>query len=1191
MSNTSSNKPTLEELKTENKSHYGFNYYITRFFLNNSRLTILFLVLVILLGVASTLLMKTTGFPKIDSGLILVQTRYLGASSETVLKEVTQPIENAIKDVDGIDTYSSSSSNNFSIIRISLQSDVNSDIVNSRIDAAVKAVQLPENVTAPEVFKADFGEADYIFSINAPTLAETYDTYKTFKDDISQLPETKEISATQEIEKRVRISIDLEKMAEKKLSLPEVRARISSLGQTIPFTEPLILNQDNKTSQHTLTSSTDNDNIDTLRSLKFYPNNSPASSQTGTNPQSQNNSANTTGQNTPAQGNSSVVSPDLATPTEVLLTDFAKVDFEYVFVNNQKQVTNFNAQTAIKTDDAVALLSQPLVLSIRTVDNTDQSTFKNKIEDLISNYKDAKLITGENLDKTNPSEIMFIEHYSVTESNQEQVNEVIGGLIGGKLPGVDSPLAYAGYVLGGIQLVFLVMLAFVSWRAAIIAAISIPLSLIFSSIYLYFIGENFNTLVLFSLVLVIGLVVDPALVILESIQRKVDTGLKGKEAALAAVRDVGNGLFLATLTNIIVFLPFGVISGFLGEIFAYIPLTIIPATIGSYIVPLVFLAWMGGLILKPSKNKTENEEENLWPIAKFLFRLNTKILDSHPIFRALIVLLGLIIPLSISFWMISSGAVRFTTFASNDNAAVITFDATFLSGLSEMEKQKTVRESLEVITSDNNVLQTFPLSQGGEVLYYVELKESTDRTEKSVDIAKRLNNRIQERFGEGASSPKYFDSSVTVQETGPPVSSYQVSIAVKSNDLDKLEISAKDIDKTMRKVCFNNNRSVSIEEEKCSDGQRAITKVDNGFTGQENTVYNINFDSEKLAKNLLTREIILPQLSSKFTSNLGETGKITKDGQEIQIFLNQESTKPDTLDEIRNLEFLNPAQSKVTLGQVAEIKEDVEQKSIQRTKGQTLAVVSGRLIDSQSDQGTAAQVAQAVVEYYSKDDHKKTTDLGLSKDSVVQFSEGSNASTLRSFQQLLFALVLAIALTYIVLAVFFNSLTQPLVILYTIPLTFWGMFPALALFGGGQIGFLEIIGIIILVGVVENVAIFLIDAARQKINEDGWEEKKAIAFASAVRFRPVILTKFTAIASLAPLAVLSVFYRSISVVIIFGLLSSGFVSLITTPILYIFFRWLSRQFMALPAIQKILFLIPVFTPIYILVLAFRKKQA
>jgi len=182
---------------------------------------------------------------------------------------------------------------------------------------------------------------------------------------------------------------------------------------------------------------------------------------------------------------------------------------------------------------------------------------------------------------------------------------------------------------------------------------------------------------------------------------------------------------------------------------------------------------------------------------------------------------------------------------------------------------------------------------------------------------------------------------------------------------------------------------------------------------------------------------------------------------------------------------------------------------------------------------------------------------------------------------------LAIIFVYTVLVIFFGSFSLPLVILYTIPLTLMGWVPALATFGGGQFGFLEIIGLIILVGLVCNVAIFLIDAARQKIAQ-GIDEKEAIALASGLRLRPVLLTKLVAGASLAPLILFAEIYRSLSIVIVFGLLASGFVSLITTPILFIFFRWLSREYRRLAWYNKILFF--PFMLIYIPIMGYLYKR-
>jgi HAE1 family hydrophobic/amphiphilic exporter-1 len=286
-------------------------------------------------------------------------------------------------------------------------------------------------------------------------------------------------------------------------------------------------------------------------------------------------------------------------------------------------------------------------------------------------------------------------------------------------------------------------------------------------------------------------------------------------------------------------------------------------------------------------------------------------------------------------------------------------------------------------------------------------------------------------------------------------------------------------------------------------------------------------------------------------NNEASVGTITIDGEALEMVLEKEAEDPSTLKEIEDTIVFAQGETVVKLKDMAEINEVESPGSITRVNGETVAVVKARLADDYTDQGSAALAGQAVLDYY--EEHELEGEI-----TIEQYSEGDTAGFIKSFQELFSALALAIVITYVALVVFFGSFSQPLVILYTIPLTFLGVFPGLAWFAGGQFGFLEIIGLIILVGIVENVAIFLIDAAKQKIR-DGWDDVRAISYASGIRFRAVILTKLTALASLAPLAVLSEQYRSISVVIMAGLLTSGLTSLFTTPILFIFFRWLSKK--------------------------------
>jgi HAE1 family hydrophobic/amphiphilic exporter-1 len=1153
------------DLNPKPNSGNSFNYKITQFFLNNTRLTILTFILVIIVGLVATISSKTTGFPSPEIGFSIVQTTYPGASSETVEKEVTEPIEGAIKGIDGVKTFSSVSNNSVSIVSVTLDQSSNYDSVRNKIDSAVKSVVLPVGADAPKVTKPEIGGASYVFSVSGPDISQVYDTYTKAVKDLNQFPETAQVTPYVDLRKQAVIKLDLDKMKTEGITVDQVESQIKSFGESLPVVSGVALDDKSYSIVTTVSGST----LDDVKNLEFTPT-SPATTATS---------------QTQKAGQISALNYKT---TNIKLSDFSDISTQYNFVDGDSTSIAYRNDTQSEVTPAV-------VFDVKAATGTDLTAYLSKINDKFSSYSDSDYLIGKSITDIPTDKTILMQNYSINDQNNEQVNEVVSGLIGSKLSFINGPAANIGWILGGIQLVFLVMLAFVSWRAAIIAAISIPFSLVFSIIYLYIIGESLNTLVLFSLVLVIGLVVDPALVILEAIQRKVDTGLKGKEAVLEAVKDVGNGLFLATVTNIIIFLPFGLISGLLGQIFIYIPMTIIPATVGSYIVPLVFLAWLGGLILKPSKNKSESEEENLWPIAKWLVNLNSKILNGSRWVRVVIIAVALIVPLSLTAYFFSTGQMKVAEFATTDNNNAADVTGSFLPTVTQSERESISKQVFDIIIANNNVLQAFPFASSGSssdtsLSYYVQLKDAKDRSIKSVDIVKDINTQIQNKFGDSSSDPKFFDISADLEQTGPPTGTYQVSISVQNDNLTTLQTASISIGNTIKNVCLK-DKNITIDET-CDGGQKIVKKVDDGYTGKQNKVIEVLLDRQKLQAAQLTvpnaplSAIVNQDLKQMFGINNSDSLITLQDnGSDLDIVLDKTKASPTTVDDIKNTVITNLSGQPIKLSDVADISEKSPKSSIQRVKGQTIGVVQAGMKDGYTDQGTAAQVTTAIVNYYA--DQDKTNDLGLEKGSVQEYSEGDTAANTKSFTELLVALVMAIFLTYVVLALFFQSFTLPLVVLYTIPLTFLGMFPALVYLGTGQIGFLEIIGTIILIGIVENVAIFLIDAARQKINREGWDEKKAISFASGVRLRPVIMTKFTAIASLAPLAVLSQFYRSIALVIMFGLLTSGFLSLVTTPILFVFFRWLSRQFAKLKWYNKILFF-PLF-PIYIIALAIRDK--
>lgn len=1127
-----------------------FNYRITEFFLNNTRLTILSLFLLLVIGAAATFSLKTVGFPNPEIKFTLIQTVYPGADSNTVLEDVTKPLEDSLDDIDGIESYQSNTLDSFSSISVGIEQDASKAEVDADIQAAVNKINLPDNAENPELVSPEIGGPDILLSVYNSDLATRYEHTQELINYIEELSDTESVEQINELGQEVVLLLDDEKLDSTNITQEDIERAITTSNESLPVVSQVLIDD---TVKSVVTNIEQELTFDNLLDLQVYPSTSAnsASSQPGIG-------------NTPAE--------EFQSPTA--LGDLGSLELLYGYDGATRHF-------GIKDMDGEVAVLEVAALNIKTKENVDQISYFEEIVDFVEDSNTFEYADTEfpDTDKT-----VVVNNYTVADENSEQVNEVLGGLFGGPLDIDNGALAQVGWLLGGIQLVFLVMLLFVSWRAAIIAAASIPLSLVFTNIYLLLIGENLNTLVLFSFVLVIGLVVDPALVILESIQRKIDTGLRGKEAALAAIRDVGTGLFLATLTNIIVFSPFGLVSGILGQIFAYIPLTIIPAVIGSYIVPLVFLAWIGGYFMRKGKNTSTSEEENLWPLAKWLIKMNHSILHGWRIWRLLIIAAGIVLPLVITGFYFSTGQVKQVQFASGDNPPFMTLDYEFLAGISNDDKRTGLREAIEIVTENEAIEQVYPSDDG------VWFGNATDVSERRDYTLKEAVDDINDKFADSDLDNYFFDISTDVAANGPPEPLYQVQIAVKSDDLALIQEASLEVGETLGSICEVDG-SYLIND--CDGKENLVVRVDDGYTDRVTQVISFDLNRELLAE----QNLIAPQgpASIIVNSNLRESfpqdtnddavSTVTVDGEEKDLFIRGGGENANSLDSLRELELTNTRGETIPVQDVAELVVKDAQSQIRRVQGETVNVVQIRLQDSASDQGSAAQIGQAVEEYYSENDFEKTKELGLEEEAVGIFSEGGSAEFLQSFNELLISLVLAIVFSYFVLAIFFNSLTQPFTILYTIPLTFIGIFPAIGHLSNGQFGLLEIIGLIILVGIVENVAIFLLDSANQSILE-GKDPKEAISLASGIRLRPVILTNLTATASLAPLAFLSETYRPLSLVIIFGLMTSGLVSLITTPILFIFFRWVSYRFGNLSGLSKVFFF--PFFPIYIIVWGLNK---
>mgnify|MGYP001028481434 CR=1 FL=1 len=1117
---------------------FNLAYNLAKFFIENSRITILLLIFLILVSLGSLLALRTTGFPSPQVNVVVINAAYPGATPDVVLKEVVRPIESVVLTTPGVDNVNSISRNSIAQITAFLKIDAEVNQVITDIQKKIDSLTFPENVTKPNVFSPKIASTDFIFAITAPDRAQLFTTYTKFKNDLLNLTQIESVTAQLDLGRKIVVVVDKNKLRQEGIEEAQIKAQLASIGQTLPVAANVTINEQNKVISASF------DEVDLIEQIRDFP---VFTTPRVTSTQSAGNNA--------------------FTPKAYKLGDLATVKVDYFFVNDRGEIVDDLETFYGFNQTNMGVVVPSVLVNVKAVAGTDLLALDRTIQDLVNQYSGVNYLNFKQTDIIDTQKINIIQAYSINEQSKKQVDEVVSGL------------------LQGAVLVFVVMLIFVSWRAAILASVGIPLSLAFAIVYILLVGENLNTLVLFSLVLVIGLVVDPALVVLESVQRKKDLGLNFKEAVLESMKDIGDGLLSSTLTNIIVFFPFAIVSGVLGKIFSYIPLTIIPALVGSYLVAIIFLAWLGGFILKRNPKASDSEEKNLWPVSKWVIKVNEFILNVNAsmsswksvLLRFSLIVLVLVIPIITTAYLFSSGKLKAVQFTSNPNAPYLQLSGEFLTNLPQAKKLVLEQELLKFINQNEAVYGT---TRQGELRYIILLKERQNRGQfsslNSKELAYVLNQQVQEKFGQS-----FFDIQVELINNGPGSNAYQVSLAIKSEDLQKLKEASVAIGKlALEQVCQISSSTVEIKPD-CPENQRVIVKVDDGFTNRENRQIGIIFDRGKILENglYLPNTPLLAFVSQQIAQKYPQTGrekvgKINFEGVDSDILLVDSNIQtPTTTEELANLEILSPIGRKFTLKDIAEIKELTGKQTITRLNGETVNELKLRLNQENADnRGLAAQIGQKLVAYYAANDFEKTKELGLEPGSVDIFSTGSTAEFTRTFTELGIALVVAIFLVYFLLVALFRSFLMPIAILFTIPMAFLGSFPALAWLVGNEFGFLEIIGLVILVGLVVNTAIYLIDLANQKIAQ-GWDLKKAIAFASGVRLRPVFLTNVTSIASLIPLFFTSDFYKSIAATLIFGLVSSTIVSLFTTPILFVFFKWLSDKYRASGLVQKISFIL------------------
>jgi multidrug efflux pump subunit AcrB len=678
-----------------------------------------------------------------------------------------------------------------------------------------------------------------------------------------------------------------------------------------------------------------------------------------------------------------------------------------------------------------------------------------------------------------------------------------------------------GNALMGLFLLVFILWAFVGFRNALMTALGIPVTFAVTFIVLDLLGETINTNTLFGLVLVLGLIVDHAIVIIENSYRLQQKGLLRHEAAIQGTNQVVWPIIAATGTTVAAFLPLMIIPGTIGKFLRVIPLTVSIALIAStgealFFLPSHFADWG-----KEGKKRRKVKREAGWWFES-VKRGYGKTLTSWYRHKGLVLFIALAISIGV-FSLV--GSLRQDLFSAEDYS-YFSIDITTPKG--------TPLEQTNMIVSDYEKVLLGKVGQG-EILSIsssIGSQTGSDSSQTSstvaqitVDLAEMGEGRergIDEIMTEIENETYYITGAEQVlfrkAQTGPPITA-PLSFRLSGDSYDQIINSSQAIQNLLLKT-------------------EGVSNVEDDFTaGSPELKIRLNQErSNALGVSVATVGTFLRARFDSIT-----VGTFFQNNEQIDISLRFETGTSEKYDNLEQLMIPTEDGRLVPLSSIATIETGNSLGSIRRLSGKREITVTADAEDSVD----LTLVNTNIRELWDASLQALYPD--------VSFSVGGEFSDFRNLLiDILRVFLLGIFLIYLILGAQFNSYSQPLLILVSIPFAFVGVVLYL-FFSGTPLSTTVIYSGVALAGIAVNDAIVLISFINE-LRLSGIGVGEAVQEAALTRIRPILLTSLTTIVGLLPTAIgfggYSVVWSPMASTIIFGLVFSTMTALFIIPMFY-----------------------------------------
>ncbi len=720
-----------------------------------------------------------------------------------------------------------------------------------------------------------------------------------------------------------------------------------------------------------------------------------------------------------------------------------------------------------------------------------------KIGQNIAKTQKAYLPIIENFKKTLPSNIDLVVNFDQAKN----VNKRLSGLF------TDFLIA--------ILLVAITLLP-LGLRAASIVMISIPLSLAIGIVLLNLLGYNLNQLSIVGFVVALGLLVDDSIVVVENIERWMREGHSRLDATLKATNQIGMAVLGCTITLIVAFMPLLFLPDSSGEFIRSLPMAVICSILASLLVSLTIVPFLSSRLLK---NHLGNPDGNIFMrgIKILISRSYSRILEialRKPVITLLIAL-GIFIA-SLQIFPI----VGFSLFpASEKPQFMVNIFSPLQSNLAYTDSiskkiEAELRHIPEVKYVSANVGQgnpriyynVIPLSERTDYAgIFVQLQEQTTITKK-MEIIESLRNRWTPFLGAKVEVKNF--------EQGPPVVA-PIEVRILGKNIDTLRILASQMEKLLSKT-------------------KGTLYVNNPLKNFKSDI-KVDIDKEK-ASMMGIPTVNIDRMIRLVVAGV-EMGKMMdSEGNEFNILVSKPHPSYPSLQVFDNLYVNNLQGSAIPLSQVAELKFEKSPQSIAHVNKSRAVSVSAFVEKGFLNTEVIAQV------------EKSLSAIKMPLGYQVEMG-GEVESRNESFEGFGTIILVTIFIFIAVLIVEFGTFKSTLIVLSVIPLGFVGALIAL-LATGNSMSFVATVGMIALAGIEVKNTILLVDFTNQ-LRSEGMNLDDAIKEAGEVRFLPIILTTFTAIGGLIPIAIsTNPLVSPLAIVMIGGLISSTLLSRIVTPVVY-----------------------------------------